>query len=79
MIITNHLGPMEAGSTAAEVLRWIMRTSGRGLGHAQIRTLNGWRHRERILASYVCPDPLLAIARKIRCGIGSRIDAITRW
>jgi hypothetical protein len=78
MIIANRLVPVEAGFAAAEVLRWILRTFGRRVGYAQLRTLSGWRDRGRILASYVCPDPLLAIARKIRCGIGSRVDAKTR-
>jgi hypothetical protein len=36
------------------------------------------RHRMRSRCSHACPNPLAAMARRVRCGTGAHIDAQTR-
>jgi len=78
MIIPNRLQPMEAGSTAAEVPRWILRTVGRGLGHPQNPFLERRCHRPGFWWSDRHPNPFGQLARRARSGLGGQIDVKTR-
>jgi hypothetical protein len=78
MMITNPLGPMEAGSPTAEAPGWIMRTVGRRLGHHQNPFLERRCQRPGYWWSGRHPNPFGKPARMARSGLGGQIDVKTR-
>jgi len=78
MIIPNRLQPMKGGSTAAVAQRWLMRTSGRRLGHHQNPFLERRFHRPGFWWSDRHPNPFAKVARMARSGFGGQIDPKTR-